>query len=116
VSDLGDQIDADLAEVFFAEGGIGVVPAIYRSADGTELREILGVLDREHAAVPGEFADTAGRRTTFATRESYWPETFHPEVGGTLEIDLDPLTTTTFTIRAAEPDGTGVVVLVLEGP
>jgi len=116
VISLNNQIEADLDTVFFGEGGIGVVEAVYRSADGTALRGIRGVFDREYLAVPGEFADTAARRTTFTTKVAYWPETFKPQVGGTLEIQVDPETVTTYSIRASEPDGTGVVVFVLEGP
>ncbi|MDH5528390.1 MAG: hypothetical protein OEY97_13955 [Nitrospirota bacterium] len=116
MNDINRQIEADLDAVFFGEGGIGVVEAVYRSADGMALRGIRGAFDREHLAVPGEFADTAARKTTFTTRAAYWPETFRPQVGGTLEVQVDPETVTTYAVRGLEPDGTGVVVLVLEGP
>ncbi|MBI5135778.1 MAG: hypothetical protein HZA24_00415 [Nitrospirae bacterium] len=107
----GDDLEAVTAGDVVAH--LGHRPAVYRSPDGLDLRELNGIFRRPYAEVPGEFAGTAGRRPTYTTLESYWPETFHPEVGGTLEIDLDPLTTTTFTIRAAEPDGAGLVILVL---
>ena len=113
---INDQIAADLDAVFFAEGGIGVVAGVYRSADGTVVRTVNGIFDNEYAEVVGENAGVAGRRPVFDTKEANWPETWQVAVGGTLEVQVDPQTATVYTIRRGIPDGTGRVLLVLEEP
>jgi len=110
----GDDLEAVTAGD--AVSHLGNRSAVYRSLDGTELRELKGIFRRSYVEVPGDFAGTAVRRPTYTTLESYWPETFQPQVGGTLEVVLDPETVTTYRIQGAEPDGTGLVVLILEGP
>jgi len=114
VPSRGDDLEAVTGGDVVAH--LGNRPAVYRSPDGTELRELNGIFRHVFGEVPGEFAGTAVRKPTYTTLEAYWPETFRPQVGGTLEVQVDPETVTTYTVRGAEPDGTGLVVLVLEGP
>lgn len=113
---LADDIDADLGAVFFAEDGIGVVEAVYRLADGTVVREMRGIFDNGYSEDFGAHAAIAGRLPTFTTAETHFPCTFTPVVGATLTIQVDPQTSTAYTIRNVQPDGTGEVVLNLEGP
>jgi len=109
----GDDLEAVTAGDVVSH--LGNRPAVYRSQDGTELRELNGIFRRAYVEMPGEFAGTAVRKPTYTTLAAYWPETFKPQVSGTLEVVLDPETITTYRIQGAEPDGTGLVVLVLEG-
>ena len=109
----GDDLEAVTAGDVVAH--LGNRTAVYRSQDGTELRELNGIFRRSYVEVPGEFAGTAVRKPTYTTVAAYWPEMFKPQVGGTLEVQVDPETVITYTVRGAEPDGAGLVVLVLEG-
>lgn len=89
----------------------------YTPPGGGGTRAVRGVLDLVYDEVGTGYAPVAGRRVTFLTPEHYWPdEDFTPAVGGTLELAPNPIVTITYTIRAAEPDGTGWVLLILEAP
>lgn len=114
MTDINDVIKNDLGAVFFAEGGIGVDSAVYRSADNLTVRSLQGIFDNEYAEAGGEFAPVAGRRPVFLTRERYDPDTFTPVKGASLEIQVNPQTVTTYTIQSVEPDGNGMVLLGLE--
>lgn len=71
------------------------------SYDGTD---IVGVFDREYADVLGMEASAP----TFTCAASDVPGVAHND---TLTIDGD-----VYTVRSVQPDGTGVVVLILEAP
>ncbi len=80
----GDDLEAVTAGDVVSH--LGNRSAVYRSQDGSELRALKGIFRRSYVEVPGEFAGTAVRRPTYTTLEAYWPETFKPQVGGTLEV------------------------------
>lgn len=100
--------DADDMAVFFDAEAFGEF-AGYVLADESDTADIEGIYQDAHAiAAPGDFAGVSTTAPTFTTAQIYLP------AGAGKGDMLSRPTGELFTVEDIQPDGTGLVRLILE--
>lgn len=97
------DITGDLSAIFDTD--VFAERAIYRAGGTGAGVEVAGIFDNGHAAQGLGALAGEGREITFRCREA--------DVPRAQQADTLALRGTTYRVRSARPDGTGVIVLVL---